>query len=221
MIHMIYVLKLPRIARDREYADSHQNNGEENKYKDADGNRNFIANYTKGFKHHPKTDRDAGEVINPDYRKLVDAIESEEPDDFEDLTLGPLAPPRKLTNPQAGFAYDLEGPDSQDAEIRLAPKIDSVEAAGEMAEVYWMALCRDVPFGTFGANSTIGEAVADLSTNYSDFPHSPFPGPAVAISSNTIFRGATEGDRIGPYISQFLYKPILWGPQKLEQVQRI
>jgi hypothetical protein len=211
-------VKAAKIARDRDHADSHQNNGEENKYKDADGNRNFIANYTKGFRHHPKTDRDAGEVINPDYRKLLDAIESEKSDDFEDLTLG-LG--RKLTNPQAGFAYDMEGPDSHDIKIRRAPKIDSAEAAGEMAELYWMALCRDVPFGTFDANSTIGEAVADLSTNYSDFPHSPFPGPAVPINSNTIFRGATEGDRIGPYISQFLYKPILWGSQKLEQVQRV
>jgi hypothetical protein len=99
-------VKAAKIARDRDHADTHQNNGEENKYKDADGNRNFIANYTKGFRHHPKTDRDAGEVINPDYRKLLDAIESEKPDDFENLTLG-LG--RKLTNPQAGFAYDLEG----------------------------------------------------------------------------------------------------------------
>jgi hypothetical protein len=211
-------VKAAKIARDRDYEDNHQNNGEENKYKDVDGNRNFIANYSKGLKHHSKTDRDAGEVINPDYRKLLDVIEDEDPDEFENLTLG-LG--RKLTNPQAGFAYDLEGPDSQDVEIRRAPKIDSAEAAGEMAEVYWMALCRDVPFGTFDTNSTVGEAVADLSTNYSDFPHSPFPGPAVSVNSNTIFRGATEGDRIGPYISQFLYKPILWGPQKLEQVQRI
>ena len=53
-------VKAAKIARDRDHADSHRNNGEERKYKDADGNRNFIANYTKGFRHHPKTDRDAG-----------------------------------------------------------------------------------------------------------------------------------------------------------------
>jgi hypothetical protein len=216
-------VKAAKIAKDRDFEDDHQDNGEENEYKDKDGNRNFIANYTKGFRHHPKTDRDAGEVINADYRKLVDAMESGDPDDFEDLTLG-LG--RKLTSPQAGLMFDLEGPDSQDIGIRKAPRIDGAEAAGEMAEVYWMALCRDVPFGQFGTNATIDDAVTDLSTNYSDFPH-PFPrkdGILVeSITRDTIFRGVTPGDRVvgSPYISQFLYQPIPWGPQTLEQVQPV
>ncbi len=218
-------VKAAKIAKDRDFEDDHENNGEENEYKDADGNRNFIANYTKGFRHHPKTDRDAGEVINQDYRKLVEAMKSGDPDEFGKLPLGgvPPNPPRKLISPQAGLMFDLEGPDSQDIPIRKAPRIDSAEAAGEMAELYWMALCRDVPFGQFDSNSIIDEAVTDLSpTNYSDFPH-PFPkpgSPVEPITSSTIFRGATPGDRIGPYISQFLYQPIPWGPQKLEQVQR-
>lgn len=211
-------VKAAKLARDRDYANNHPNNGEEDKYKDADGNRNFIANYTKGLRHHPITDRDAGEVINADYKKLLDALKSEKPQDFENLQLGSG---RKLTNPQAGFAFDLEGPDAHDLSIRPAPKLDSSELAGEMAELYWMALCRDVPFGTFNADSTIGEAVADLSSNYSDFPHSPFSGPAITVTRDTIFRGITNGDLTGPYISQFLYKPIQWGSQKLEQVQRI
>jgi hypothetical protein len=136
-------------------------------------------------KSHPKDNRDAGEVINRDYRDLLEAVESEDPGEFENLTLG-LG--RKLTNPQAGFAYDLEGPDAQDTSIRPAPKIDSPEAAGEMAEVYWMALCRDVPFGMFNVDNTVGEAVTDLSTNYSDFPHSPFSTPVININRDTIFR---------------------------------
>ena len=220
-MRMRHVLKLQKIARDRGFENNHQDNGEENEYKDKDGHRNFIANFTKGFTHHPKDNRDAGEVINADYRKLVDAMESGDPDDFEDLTLG-LG--RQLTSPQAGLMFDLEGPDSQDIGIRKAPRINSAEAAGEIAELYWMALCRDVPFGQFGADTTIGDAVTDLSANYSDFPH-PFPNvtgsSAVPISRDTIFRGVTDGDRIGPYISQFLYQPIPWGSQTLEQKQRI
>src|ERR687892_451789 len=136
-------IKAAKIARDRDFEDDHQDNGEENEYTDKDGNRNFIANYTKGFEHHPKDNRDAGEVINTDYKKLIDAMKSGDPDDFENLKIG-LG--RKLTNPQAGLMFDLEGPDSQDIGIREAPRIDSAEAAGELAEVYWMALCRDVPF---------------------------------------------------------------------------
>jgi hypothetical protein len=211
-------VRAARIARNRTFEDDHEDNGEEDGYKDADGNRNFIANYSKGFRHHSKDNRDAGEVINQDYTDLLEAVESENPERFENLTLGLGI---KLTNPQAGFAYDLEGPDPQDTSIRPAPKIDSPEAAGEMAEVYWMALCRDVPFGMFNMDNTIGEAVTDLSTNYSDFPHSPFSTPVISINRDTIFRGATAGDLIGPYISQFLYKPIQWGSQKLEQVQRV
>jgi hypothetical protein len=42
-----------------------------------------------------------------------------------------------------------------------------------------MALCRDVPFSKFDTDSTVAEAVADLSSNYSDFPHNPFPVPPV------------------------------------------
>ena len=209
--------KAAKLAYDRDFAKKHPNNREEDKYKDLDGNRNFIANYTKGLKHHPPNDRDAGEVINPNYRKLLNAIKSEKPQDFENLILG-LG--RKFTNPQAGFAFDLEGPDSYDLAIRPAPKIDSAEAAGEMAELYWMALCRDIPFSKFDTNSTVGEAVVDLSSNYSDFPHSPFAGPASQVTPNTIFRGIGNGVLIGQYISQFLYKDIKWGAQILQQKQR-
>jgi len=212
-----------KIAHDRNFANNHPDNGEENKYKDQDGNRNFIANFSKGLKHHEITNRDAGEVINPDYKKLVNALESEKQQDFENLTLGGPPPDfgRKFTNPQSGLAFDLEGPDSHDLAIRPAPKIDSEEAAGEMAELYWMALCRDVPFSEFGMNATVGDAVTDLSTNYTDFPHSPFPGQALQITSDTIFRGIGNGVLTGQYISQFLYKDIKWGAQVLLQKQRI
>jgi hypothetical protein len=68
-----------KIAHDRNFANNHPDNGEEDRYKDLDGNRNFIANFSKGLKQHEITNRDAGEVINPDYKKLVDAIKSEKP----------------------------------------------------------------------------------------------------------------------------------------------
>jgi hypothetical protein len=111
--------KAAKLAYNRDFAKSHRDNGEEDKYRDLDGNRNFTANYTKGLKHHMITDRDASEVINSDYRKFLSAIKSEKPQDFENLTLG-LG--RKFTNPQAGFAFDLESPDSHDLAIRLLLK---------------------------------------------------------------------------------------------------
>ena len=55
-----------------------------------------------------------------------------------------LAGTRKLVSPQAGLAFDLQGPDSFGVGIRPAPRADAPEGSAEMAEVYWMALLRDV-----------------------------------------------------------------------------
>ena len=101
--------------------------------------------------------------------------------------------------------------------IRPAPRIDEPEAAAEMAELYWMALCRDVEFLKFDTDPTIADAVSDLSS----LRYRMFPVPKITITPSTIFRGVTDGDRIGPYISQFLYKDIPWGSQSLPQIQRI
>lgn len=225
------------LARDRK-SHNHPTNGEENDYKNSNDRRNFIANYSKGLPHHPINHANAGEVIRQEYIKLLDALESEKQNDFNKISLG-FVNGRKLTNPQAGFAFDLEGPDSHDLTIKESPRIDGEEAAGEMAELYWMALCRDIPFLEFGIDPTISEAVAELS-NYNKFPNikvgiinmidndeedqiysTKFEIPTAAriVTPNTIFRGFTQGDIVGPYISQFLYKDIRWGSQTLKQLQ--
>jgi hypothetical protein len=203
------------IAHDRPYTGNHKNNGEEDEYKDKDGNRNFIANFTKGLKHHEKTNRDAGEVENEDYRKLLEAIDSGKQKDFDDIPLGtPGVNGRKLGAPQSGYAYDLEGPDAQDIRQPKAPKISSREAAAEMAEVYWMALCRDIKFSDFDTDPLVAAAVTDLDSGGYELK------VARPITTKNIFRGSTKGDDIGPYISQFLYKDIQWGSQKLHQTHR-
>ena len=47
------------------------------------------------------------------------------------------------------MVYDLEGPDAQSLTIPPAPTLDSDELVAEMMELYWMALCRDIPFKMF------------------------------------------------------------------------
>jgi PAP2 superfamily len=175
---------------------NHQNNGEEADY----SNRNYIANYSKGLPHFT-AGSNIGEVMPQAYNLLLRALTSGSPNDFEAIPLGGGTNPRKLINPQSGLAFDLEGPDSHALTIPPAPRIDSIEAAGEMAEAYWMALARDIKFEDFGALPIITDAVVDLSTNYSTFPRPPYPG---GVTTSTIFRGFTRGDLIGPYISQFL-----------------
>ena len=55
---------------------------------------------------------------------------------------------RGWESPRAGHVYDLEGPDSGAVGMAPAPRVVSSELAAEMAEVYALALLRDVPFTT-------------------------------------------------------------------------
>ena len=190
----------------RDYPDpfpNHPDNGEEGYYHDAQGHRNFIGNYSKGMHHHPIDDSEAGEVVSADYRSLLDALNSGDPADFERIR---LAGALKLIDPQAGLAFDVEGVDSHAIATRPAPRIREAEAAGEMVELYWMALLRDVPFHKFdgpNAEPLVSTAANELSSL------SDFRGPKDAngrVTPGTIFRGATSGDLIGPYVSQFLLR---------------
>jgi hypothetical protein len=49
----------------------------------------------------------------------------------------------------AGNVFDLEGPDAQAVTMPPAPRFDSDELLAEIAEVYAMALLRDLPFRQF------------------------------------------------------------------------
>jgi len=181
----------------------HPNNGEEELY----GNR--IASYSKALPHNQ-----LGEVDPKAYKALLSALASGRPSDFERI---PLGVGRRLTNPQAGLAFDLEGADSHHMAIPPAPTIAKAEAASELAEVYWMALARDVNFLDYESDATIAAAAKEIS-RFSDFQ-----GPRNGnnqVTAGTIFRGNTAGDRIGPYISQFLWIDIPMGalliPQRMQ-----
>jgi hypothetical protein len=97
-----------------------------------------------------------------------------------------------------------------------APRIDSAEAAAEMAELYWMALLRDVRFTDFAANADVAAAAASLS-GFSDFRG---PKSGGLVTPGTLFRGFTPGDLAGPYVSQFLLKPVNFGTLRIGQRQR-
>src|ERR671914_54627 len=122
----------------------HVANGEESDHP-------YLANYSKGLPHDG-----LGEVDRDAYRLMLRALCSGDRDAFDRI---PLGLGRPLTNPQAGLAYDLEGPDAHALGIKPAPRIDSAENSFEMAELYWMALCRDVRFTDFDTDATVGDAV--------------------------------------------------------------
>lgn len=179
----------------------HRNNGEEADYAP-------IANYTKGLPHNK-----FGEAEPRDYRLLQRAIATGQEEDYERI---PLGGERKLTNPRAGLSFDLEGPDAQALTVPPAPRIDQPENSGEMAELYWMAMCRDVPFTRFDDDPVVAEAAADLSTGYSDLR---VPRERGQVTPATLFRGITRGDLRGPYLSQFLLKDVPYGTLLISQQQ--
>jgi hypothetical protein len=169
---------------------------------------NRIASFTKGLPHN-----DLGEVDLNAYNAYLQALNSGKWADFEAISLGGAA---KLGNPQAAYCYALEGADAAALASKAAPAFASAQAAGEMVEDYWQALTRDVPFSQYGTDSMIGQAVADLNKL------SDYRGPKVngQVTPDVIFRGPTPGDLTGPYMSQFLLRPVPMGAATMPQLYR-
>lgn len=72
---------------------------------------------------------------------------------------------------------------------------------------------RDLPFADYATSSAALDACADLS-RLSDF-RGPKHGSTVV--PETLFRASSRGNLTGPYISQFLFKPIPTGPVTYDQ----
>src|SRR5438132_547439 len=87
------------------------------------------------------------------------------------------------------------------------------QRADEAVENYWMALLRDVPFTDYATNATALQACAELSTL------AGFQGPRIngQVTPQTLFRGFTVGDIVGPYVSQFLLQPVYLGALPMVQ----
>ncbi len=182
----------------------HIDNGDEQLYP------NHIGNYSKGLPHN-----DRGEVQPFAYDLFVQAMRRGTQPDMEKIPMGAGDPARqmKLVNPCSGLGFDLQGADSHHLSMPPAPRLAGAETAGEMVELYWHALARDVPFSHYDSDPITQTAAADLSKL------STFRGPKVngRVTTATLFRGFTAGDVAGPYVSQFLLKPIPFGVQVVDQ----
>ena len=164
-----------------------------------------IGNYSKGLPHNA-----IGEVDPAAYQSLLYAAATGNPQDFDRIVMGGSV---KLVDPQSGLAFDMEGLDSHQFRMDTAPALASAERAGEAVEVYWMALLRDVNFADYETSPLALAAASDLS-RLSDF-RGPKQGNKVTVK--TLFRGFTPGDVTGPYLSQFLLKPLEYGAIHIDQ----
>jgi hypothetical protein len=176
----------------------HDNNGDEVLYSST-----HFASYSKGMQHDS-----LGHVSPSSYGAFLKAVNSDLPSDWDAIPLATGAT-RKFVNPQGGLGYVNEGGDPGSFYVRPAPAFSSAEQAGEIVENYWMALARDVNFADYATNSITQQAVSSIGML------SDFRGPPVA--ANTLFRGTSPGCSVGPYISQFLYRPCPIGATWIDQ----
>jgi hypothetical protein len=175
---------------------------------DEERHANKIGNYHKGLPH----DANFAEVNINAYNTLDFALRTGTPSAFEAITLGGT---RKLTNPQGGWAFEMEGGDGPQFRIPPPPEFRSREAAAEISENYWMALLRDVPFSQYPSNQIAIDAAADL-TRYGADAKVP-KNSSGQVTPDLLFRGLTPGDRVGPYLSQFFFLPAPFGANNIEQ----
>jgi hypothetical protein len=186
-------IKAAREAARRPHPD-HFNNNDEVNYTGLP----FVGNFSKSLKHDSVGDPDP-----ISYGTMLRALQSEDPADFEEIDLSKFM--IKLTNPQSGLAFDVEGPDAQEMTLPPAPRFDSEQEAHEMGELYWMALARDFAFSEWSAQastagSVIKRAIDSLNTEFPAF------GGTRPVTVQNLFRGIYPGEQVGPYVSQFLLK---------------
>ncbi|MEO0436929.1 MAG: vanadium-dependent haloperoxidase [Pseudomonadota bacterium] len=182
---------------------SQQSNGDEQRYE----GESFYASFSKTLPSN-----DFGEVDPRAFESLRAAMRSGGKDDLESIPLDSTAG-RNLTNPQGAFKFELAGLDSHGTRILPSWQFRSAELAGQIGEVYWQALTRDVPFMAYEDHRAIAAAARDLNS-FTATPGARSNGPT---SPANIFRGETPGDLIGPYISQFLWQDFNFGSQDVVQ----
>ena len=216
----------------------HTANPDEERY----GFANYLMSFTKGLEHHC----DLGVVADPAHFKAFRAcIDEGFAEPFTSRVFVPTNSKldrRQWEAPTAGVVFDLEGPDAQAVTMAPAPKLCSDELTFEMAEVYELALLRDVPLTSFDAGGGTGQAELDASIDrLNDLPYAKagFQGrsrttnDAGVLDRQTGFRGSSPGVDNGPYVSQFLWVGsgndchdiedgfISYGPQMIDQRVRI
>lgn len=230
----------------------HRNNGEEYQHrKTVDGSPSHIANFTKCLPHNGATGLLVDHEDYAQWVKAIDsgdplAIErlrigppgATDPDGRWSTFVvgnGPTiiwawAPNNETAtgvrgweSQGAGLTYDLEGPDSHAVTMPPAPRLDSQELIAEMAEVYWMALLRDIPFASWFGNSKIDQGRQSLGQFYwfaeshtdrlaeSDQTPATLARRRVLVENkgdlvpmDRFMRGVGPGITVGPYLSQFL-----------------
>ena len=234
-------IEAANLSRQRLGAPIDQRNNQESELLDPP-----VTTFTKSMPHD-----DYGIVCGSDFEVMIGEINQDGTNGNESPFVGtytsmkparfeiPLHPgnyhtntegPRTWESPLSGHIYELEGPDPDTVAMPPAPKLGSAELTAEMADLYGMALCRDIPFeeieagtGTLSTGQTVNDLLVELN-KFSWNNKTSVSGQALSsqlddrqtarrnarldpsddkLSVRTLFRGSTPGALTGPYISQF------------------
>ena len=168
----------------------------------------YIGNFAKGLPHSQ-----LGEVEQSAYQSLLSALSAGTQTAMEGIERGSGM---KLVNPLCSLAFQMEGADSHCLGTPPPPAFSSADAAGEMVELYWQALARDVPFNQYDTSPITTSAVQDLNQL------SAFHGPTAGgqVTTGTLFRGNVTGGLDGPYVSQFFWQPVPTNSTYVAQLYR-
>ncbi|MEL7086549.1 MAG: vanadium-dependent haloperoxidase [Cyanobacteria bacterium J06597_1] len=223
-------LEAAELARSRVHP-QHLANGDEQRYADS----KYFMSFTKGLPHNADTGLLHDEADFVAFRRAIDdgfidpfservphGARYEVKLEYGSFVAKPVVPPdnfRQWEAPTAGVVYELEGPDAQAVTMAPAPPLltktgeANPELVLEMAEVYELAILRDVEFNDFegdgGSNdSAINQSVYRL--NQLDYIQNQTGRPRKVnsttkqLDAQTVFRGSSPGVEVGPYLSQFL-----------------
>jgi hypothetical protein len=182
---------------------THQSNGDEQRYASA----NYAMSFTKGLEHKSSN----GLIENAgDFKAFSSAIDNGYVDAFTTSVPSAANKVRQWEAPTAGIVYDLQGPDSHAVTMPPAPALGSSELAYEMAEVYELALLRDVllsDFNNSSGNVNIAKSITRLnaiSYNITGQDGRSRKNTNGAITAQKAFRGSSPSVEYGPYLSQFM-----------------
>lgn len=164
------------------------------------------------------------EIVNQSsFTSFVNALTSGNFSDFEKIIVGDPGGGNQsqLNGPQTSLAFDMEGLDSHATNaIGPSPTTASAQTADEEVEHYWAAQLRDVNFTDYPTNPTAQAAANELNnlTYIKSTANNEYPVP---VTPQNLFRGQivpNDGNIPGPYISQFLVQPTMFGAQPISQM---
>jgi hypothetical protein len=151
-----------------------------------------------------------------DYKKMVSGILH---NDQQLLASVPLNPGSQmvLVDPLASLASALIGAPQTSLFLSEPPKLSSANAGADMVENYCMCLARDVSFTDYPTDLTISKLLDSSHMNSPTVLSNLLYKPIGTFGYKTLFRGISNEELVGPYVSQLLLLNIPMGDLVVQQ----